>query len=328
MDTRGQVLGGAVVILLLSGLAKGQEKPEAAKPAMSHGANAAENQAQADAPSTVVLLCPTVRLLETVRAELPDTPEAKQGANVPGQKQGKIAGQGPLRIIARRSFFYPELATSPGPLSAKEKFELFLTRGGGCRNQPGERLALRIWPGKRRLRIEVRFLDGDGSFEPFFRNVSAAIDAEAGSAVLRERHRQFCTACGICAAADGLDTQRFWKRSFQLVWTSGPAGGGGTGEHVSSRGGADVGKNISALWDSRGLRGRQQFAEGILADNFQEPGDEKDRSGFGTGSCDSGQPAEAPVSAREGSRGLKVACSLRTSAECSLSTQYREKVAR
>jgi len=127
MDTRGQVLGGAVVILLLSGLAKGQEKPEAAKPAMSHGANAAENQAQADAPSTVVLLCPTVRLLETVRAELPDTPEAKQGANVPGQKQGKIAGQGPLRIIARRSFFYPELATSPGPLSAKEKFELFLT---------------------------------------------------------------------------------------------------------------------------------------------------------------------------------------------------------
>ena len=105
MDTRSQALRGVVLILLLSGLAKGQEKPGAARLAE----------------------IPEARLAGAARAELPDTPEAKQSANVPGQKQGKITGQGPLRIISRRSFFYPELATRPGPLSAKEKFELFLT---------------------------------------------------------------------------------------------------------------------------------------------------------------------------------------------------------
>lgn len=59
-------------------------------------------------------------------ANLPDTPAPKQSTGAPqDQKKGK--GQNPLQFIARRSFFYPELATSRGPLRSGQKFELFWT---------------------------------------------------------------------------------------------------------------------------------------------------------------------------------------------------------
>jgi len=78
-------------------------------------------------------------------AALPDAPVPKvaaepeqapagagAGQNEPqaaaGQTQEKKGTGNPLGLIARKSFFYPELATTPGPLSAGEKFKLFLTK--------------------------------------------------------------------------------------------------------------------------------------------------------------------------------------------------------
>lgn len=61
-------------------------------------------------------------------ASLPDNPPPKQAAPGTAQQQQKNIWQTPLGLIARKSYFYPELATSPGPLSPLQKFELFLDK--------------------------------------------------------------------------------------------------------------------------------------------------------------------------------------------------------
>src|SRR6266436_4581445 len=54
--------------------------------------------------------------------DLPDAPTPKQ-ANAPRQRQNPINTT--IEVLERRSIFFPEIATSPGPLSVKQKFELF-----------------------------------------------------------------------------------------------------------------------------------------------------------------------------------------------------------
>jgi hypothetical protein len=61
-------------------------------------------------------------------ANLPDAPAPKQSQNDTTQKQDKNIFATPLGLITRRSYVYPELATTPGPLTSKEKFELFLDK--------------------------------------------------------------------------------------------------------------------------------------------------------------------------------------------------------
>src|SRR5580704_13219755 len=61
-------------------------------------------------------------------ANLPDAPTPKQDQNDTTQKQDKNIFATPLGLITRRSYVYPELATTPGPLTSKEKFELFLDK--------------------------------------------------------------------------------------------------------------------------------------------------------------------------------------------------------
>jgi hypothetical protein len=66
-------------------------------------------------------------LATETRTELPDNPTPKQDQAAVATPEKKGA-PGPIGLIARRSFFYPELATTPGALTTKEKFELFLTK--------------------------------------------------------------------------------------------------------------------------------------------------------------------------------------------------------
>jgi hypothetical protein len=56
------------------------------------------------------------------KPDLPDAPTPKQ-ANAPRQRQNPINTT--IEVLERRSIFFPEIATSPGPLSVKQKFELF-----------------------------------------------------------------------------------------------------------------------------------------------------------------------------------------------------------
>lgn len=61
-------------------------------------------------------------------ATLPDAPAPKQDQHDAPQIQQKNIWQSPMGLIARKSFFYPELATTPGSLSSLQKFELFLDK--------------------------------------------------------------------------------------------------------------------------------------------------------------------------------------------------------
>ena len=54
--------------------------------------------------------------------DLPDAPVAKQ-ENAPRKRQNRV--QTTIEVLERRSIFFPDIATSAGPLSVKQKFELF-----------------------------------------------------------------------------------------------------------------------------------------------------------------------------------------------------------
>lgn len=56
----------------------------------------------------------------------PDTPAPKQDAAQ--QKQDKSVWHTSLGLVTRRSYVYPELARTPGPLRPVQKFELFLDK--------------------------------------------------------------------------------------------------------------------------------------------------------------------------------------------------------
>jgi hypothetical protein len=62
------------------------------------------------------------------RANLPDAPAAKQDQTGAAQKPDKNTWPTPMGLITKKSFFYPELATTPGSLSSLQKFELFLDK--------------------------------------------------------------------------------------------------------------------------------------------------------------------------------------------------------
>jgi hypothetical protein len=62
------------------------------------------------------------------KSNLPDAPKPQQNPNGPNQDQQKNILATPLGLITRRSYVYPELATTPGPLTALQKFELFLDK--------------------------------------------------------------------------------------------------------------------------------------------------------------------------------------------------------
>jgi hypothetical protein len=55
--------------------------------------------------------------------ELPDVPVAKQDSAA--EKHGNAINE-TIGILGRRSFFFPDLATTPTPLGTKQKFQLFV----------------------------------------------------------------------------------------------------------------------------------------------------------------------------------------------------------
>ena len=81
------------------------------------------------ATAVLFLLGPTTMAqVQPDRSNLPDAPAPKQDQTNPAQKPDKNTRQTPMGLIAKKSFFYPELATTPGSLSSLQKFELFLDK--------------------------------------------------------------------------------------------------------------------------------------------------------------------------------------------------------
>lgn len=78
---------------------------------------------------SLVIGFPTLAQQKPDPANLPDAPTPKQNPNDPTQKSPEKTPLGSsVGLIARRSWFYPELARTSGNLSSGEKFELFLDK--------------------------------------------------------------------------------------------------------------------------------------------------------------------------------------------------------
>lgn len=72
--------------------------------------------------AVLVTLVATTEAQEPKLRELPDAPVAKQ-ESAPQKRQNPFNTT--IEVLERRSIFFPDIATSPGPLSVKQKFELF-----------------------------------------------------------------------------------------------------------------------------------------------------------------------------------------------------------
>src|SRR6266480_4906556 len=84
-------------------------------------------------PSALRLIALSVAVAATAAAQeepkprdLPDAPAAKQ-ASAPQKHQNPYNTT--IEVLGRRSIFFPNIATSVGPLSSQQKFELFGVRG-------------------------------------------------------------------------------------------------------------------------------------------------------------------------------------------------------
>jgi hypothetical protein len=62
------------------------------------------------------------------KPDLPDPPKPQQNPNAQDQNQQKNPMANPFGLIAKKSYFYPDIATTSGALTAKEKFELFVSK--------------------------------------------------------------------------------------------------------------------------------------------------------------------------------------------------------
>jgi|HubBroStandDraft_6_1064221.scaffolds.fasta_scaffold370437_2 hypothetical protein len=81
------------------------------------------------ASAAIVLACCGAKAQEnTDKSNLPDAPKAQQNQDTTVQNQQKNPLSNPIGLIARKSYVYPDLATSSGPLSSMEKFELFVSK--------------------------------------------------------------------------------------------------------------------------------------------------------------------------------------------------------
>src|SRR3989440_7001546 len=83
---------------------------------MSHGPSALRVMA------LLVGVATTAAAQQPKPQDLPDAPVAKQ-ESAPQKRQNRV--QTTIEVLERRSIFFPSIATSEGPLSVKQKFELF-----------------------------------------------------------------------------------------------------------------------------------------------------------------------------------------------------------
>jgi hypothetical protein len=65
-------------------------------------------------------------------SELPDAPLPKQGAQPQQSQSDQGQPKNPIGLIAKRSWVFPDIAFTPGPLTPTEKFELFLSRSASA----------------------------------------------------------------------------------------------------------------------------------------------------------------------------------------------------
>src|SRR5437660_6546965 len=89
---------------------------------------------------SILLLAAQAVAAQQQPKDLPEAPAAKQEAD----HKHDSSLQATFEVLGRRSVFFPDLAASPGPLSSKQKLELFAGKSSSfCLLESGPGLAAR-----------------------------------------------------------------------------------------------------------------------------------------------------------------------------------------
>jgi hypothetical protein len=108
----------------------GRDKPEWARVKMHR--MTLRNQLLLAGAAIIFISCAAKAQQNPDKSHLPDAPKAQQSPDATDQNQQKNPLSNPIGLIARKSYVYPDLANSSGPLSSKEKFELFVSKTGSA----------------------------------------------------------------------------------------------------------------------------------------------------------------------------------------------------
>src|SRR6266436_5936323 len=215
--------------------------------------------------------------------ELPDAPVAKTDH----LQKHENAFHSTIEILGRRSVFFPDLATSSGPLSTKQKFELF----AGESVAPSRFLSSAVGAGYGQARDSLTgYGQGMGGYgKRFGASMATAASTNFFStfllpSMLGHDPRHFVALHGSPGRRVGYALSRIvvtrTDRGTELGGHGGPASGREPGQQLSSRERTNGGANVPALRVENRLHRRQQYAQGILADDFQKPAHREDCSGL------------------------------------------------
>src|SRR6266567_2741889 len=149
-------------------------------------------------PWALRLVAPLLAVAATAAAQqepkpkdLPDAPAAKQ-ESAPQKRDNPFHAT--VEILGRRSIFFPDIATSAGPLSVKQKFELFADESVA----PSRFLSSAAGAGISQARNSLDGY-GHGGIDEFFRNVCHFVSAAPRPALLPDAARGIRASPGIRA---------------------------------------------------------------------------------------------------------------------------------
>ena len=178
------------------------------------------------------------------KPDLPDAPKPQQNPNGTDQNQQKNPLSNTLGLIARKSYFYPDLATSSRPLSSKEKFELFVSETVAAPQILSSAAAAGISEARGTLSgygqggegFGKRYgaFMGDRSFEPFFWHVFVARRAARRSAIFCEVRWRVEAASRARTTPSGRDSNGHRSKEVQFPWNIGASLGRSPGKHLSA----------------------------------------------------------------------------------------------
>ena len=215
---------------------------------------------------------------ESKPKELPDAPVAKQDIEAPKHESPLHAT---IEILGRRSAFFPSIATSKGPLSSKQKFELFADESVSSSRFLSSAAGAGIGQARNSLAGYGQGMSGYG--KRFGSSMATAASTNffgtyVIASALHRDPRYFVTLRGgaghrIAYALSRIVVSRTddGRDCGKLAGNPGSTAGREPGKRLSAGERTNGGRDVSALRITGGIEHGQQRAAGILADDLSQP---------------------------------------------------------